>query len=81
MYMMKAHELMSVWGVVDQGKSSCLFVSSPLSTNTVGESDRSCCFHAFSFSLYVDPRQEGKANPVSSTESVFPPFKTTCCTI
>lgn len=68
MYMMKAHEMMGVWG---WRQGEFLFVSCALFTNTVkGSHDRSCCFHAFSFCLYVDAGQGGEVNPVSSISSL-----------
>lgn len=58
MYMMKAHELMGVWGCRGREEILFFFVSCPLLTNTVmGSHDRSCCFHAFSFCLYLDAGQ------------------------
>lgn len=58
MYMMKAHELMGVWGCRGREELPFFFVSCPLLTNTVrGSHDHSCCFHAFSFCMYVDAGQ------------------------
>lgn len=70
MYMMKAHKLMGVWGCRATEEFLSLVVTCPLSTNTVeGSHDRSCCFHALSFCLYVDAGQGWETNPVGS---VFP---------